>query len=178
MKSFVEFAQNRYSCRSFSTQKVENEKIEACLAAANISPSACNSQPWRFIVVTNEELIQKLAEQTQLRGANKFMNDVPAVVAFVQQKSPRYNPGIVEWLGDGRFSDFDTGLCAAHFIFQASELGLGTCMVGGMGEAVVAELLGLSESEKMLVMIAIGYPLDAPREKKRVPVEEKTSYIK
>lgn len=62
MKNFVELINKRQSCRQYSNKKVEKEKLIKCIEAARIAPSACNSQPWHFVVVNNEELSPKVAE--------------------------------------------------------------------------------------------------------------------
>ncbi len=58
--SLKEIIDRRYSCRQFQEKEVEREKIIRCIEAARMAPSACNSQPWRFIVVDDPELKKKL----------------------------------------------------------------------------------------------------------------------
>ena len=60
--SFLNLAKKRQSCRKYSSQEVSRESITRCLEAARLAPSACNSQPWYFVVVTDPDLKQKVAE--------------------------------------------------------------------------------------------------------------------
>ncbi|MDE7084060.1 MAG: nitroreductase family protein, partial [Clostridia bacterium] len=62
---FKELAQSRYSVRSFSDKKIEEEKINAILQAANAAPTACNNQPQRLYVVNSNEGIAKIAAATK-----------------------------------------------------------------------------------------------------------------
>ena len=57
--SFFELVKKRYSVRRYSGEPVAREKIERCLEAARLAPSACNGQPWQFIVVDEPELKEK-----------------------------------------------------------------------------------------------------------------------
>lgn len=52
--TFMELVKQRYSCRSYADKPVEREKIAAILDAARLAPSACNKQPWLFIVADEE----------------------------------------------------------------------------------------------------------------------------
>ncbi|MCI2160818.1 MAG: nitroreductase family protein, partial [Oscillospiraceae bacterium] len=62
MTDFYQLASERHSCRTYEEKAVEKEKILKCLEAARMAPSGCNSQPWRFVVVTNPETLQKLSK--------------------------------------------------------------------------------------------------------------------
>ncbi|PKP39054.1 MAG: nitroreductase, partial [Bacteroidetes bacterium HGW-Bacteroidetes-15] len=70
---------NRQSDRGYINQPVEKDKLERILEAARIAPSACNAQPWKFIVVDNEELKNKLADTTssKILGMNHFTKQAP-----------------------------------------------------------------------------------------------------
>jgi len=59
---FLELAKSRYSCRSYDDRSVEREKLLSCIDAGRISPSACNSQPWTFILVDDPKTVQELSE--------------------------------------------------------------------------------------------------------------------
>lgn len=55
MSNFFELINKRESCRSFNNKKVDKELLIKCIEAARVAPSACNSQPWSFMVVNSEE---------------------------------------------------------------------------------------------------------------------------
>ena len=62
---FLELAKTRYSCRSFSSKKVEKEKLEKILEAGRIAPTAVNYQPQRILVLQDPEKLEKLKECTK-----------------------------------------------------------------------------------------------------------------
>ena len=78
---FDEIILKRESCRSYDAKPVAKEKILKCLEAARLAPSACNSQPWKFTVVTEPETKAKLASLLQIVGGNKFADAAPVLVA-------------------------------------------------------------------------------------------------
>ena len=68
--NLTEIAQKRQSCRNFDSAKfVEQEKLDAILNSARISPSACNGQPYHITVCTGDAA-QKVARATQSMGMN------------------------------------------------------------------------------------------------------------
>ena len=64
MKDFLSLARERYSCRSFSLQLVEKEKLELILEAGRLAPSAKNKQPLRFIIINEREALEKVKKAT------------------------------------------------------------------------------------------------------------------
>ena len=87
MESFIELARRRQSCRRYDRRPVEPEKLEACIEAARLSPSACNSQPWGFTVVTRPVLLPEVAACVQQLGINAFTADCPAFVVVTEEKA-------------------------------------------------------------------------------------------
>ena len=74
----------RQSCRSFSGQPLPHDEIEACLEAARLAPSACNAQPYHLTVCTGA-LGEQVGACTRGMGMNKFTEQVPCFVVFVEQ---------------------------------------------------------------------------------------------
>ena len=81
---FLKLAEERYSCRSFSTKEVEKEKIEKILEAAKLAPTARNLQPQRVLVLTQKEQLEKLNNCTQY-GWN-----APIIMILFYDKSVSY----------------------------------------------------------------------------------------
>ena len=80
--NFTEIAENRQSCRKYDpTRPVEEEKLAHILAAARLSPSACNGQPYQ-ITVCKGEAAKKVAKATQGMGMNKFATDAPVLMVL------------------------------------------------------------------------------------------------
>jgi len=175
---FLELAAKRQSTREYNDGPVEREKLERCLEAARIAPSACNSQPWKFIVIDEPELKNFVAEQTfgKLVSFNRFALDAPVLVLIVgeHQKSFARFAGIVK---QKPFAYFDIGIAAEHFCLQAVEEGLGTCMLGWFREKAIAKRLGIPKNKRVELLITVGYAAkDEIRAKKRKGMDEMRSY--
>lgn len=93
--NFLSLASKRYSVRKYSDRKVERELIMKALEAARLAPSACNAQPWHFIVVDDRERVKKLAEATflPLSKLNKFVTEAPVIIAVVSE-SPNISSAV------------------------------------------------------------------------------------
>ena len=76
----LEIINNRRSCRAFSSQEVEKEKVDLLLRAAMQAPSAHNEQPWAFIVVTDKNLLCKYAEEVK---SATMLKEAPLRLLFV-----------------------------------------------------------------------------------------------
>jgi len=176
--SFLELLKKRESIRKFIDKRVERDKIERCLEAARLSPSACNSQPWRFIVVDDPKLKQRIAESTfsKVIYFNKFTVTAPAFVIIVAENrnlSSKFG-GMVK---DLPYYLIDIGIAAEHFCLQAVEEGLGTCMLGWFNEKKLKELLEIPKKERIALVIAFGYHENAePRKKIRKDMDSIRNY--
>lgn len=171
---FIELAQRRQSVRHYNGQPVEREKLELCLEAARLSPSASNSQPWTFIVVDDKELKDKVAHETYSRlvSFNKFVLQAGAVVVMVIEK-----PNLITQVGsiikNKEYPLIDIGIAAEHFCLQAAELGLGTCMLGWFNEAPIKTILRIPGSKTIGLLIAVGYSKeDRIKAKVRKPLDQ------
>ncbi len=161
----------RQSDRKYSSTPVEKEKLMQCIEAARLSPSACNSQPWTFILIDDDELRLKVEKAASGLGMNKFATQAPAIVAIVLER-PNLTSKIGSVMKDKEYTLIDIGIAANQFCLQASELGLGTCMIGWFDEKKVKELLNVPRSKRIPLLITVGYSLSEQREKIRKPIEK------
>jgi len=166
--NFSELINQRQSVRKYNSTSVEMEKIEQCIEAARLAPSACNAQPWKFIVVDEPYLKEKIARTTfnAIAPFNKFALEAPVIIAVVMEK-----PTLLSQIG-GRIKDkdfylIDIGIAAEHFCLQATELGLGTCMIGWFNEREVLKLLDVPSKKRMGLLITLGYESSSLRTKSR-----------
>lgn len=157
--SFMELANNRQSDRNFTNREVSRKDLLKCLQAAQLAPSACNSQPWKFIVIDNPELVKQAAAAVadNPAGINKFCATAPVLVAVVEEHAVLM-PGIRNTIPADRWSKFDLGSATEHFCLQAAELGLGSCIMGAFNEDKLKELLKIPQERRIFVMLAVGYP--------------------
>ncbi|NMA65822.1 MAG: nitroreductase, partial [Clostridiaceae bacterium] len=118
--SFFEVAEKRYSLRKFNTKEVEKEKILKVIEAARIAPSACNLQPYHFIVITDSELRKKVAESYP----REWFKNAPVIIVACGDHSKSWKRI------DGKdHCDVDVAIAVDHMTLAAAEQGLGTCWV-------------------------------------------------
>ena len=172
MESFMELAERRQSCRKYADQPVETGRLTACVEAARLAPSACNGQPWRFVIVNGGETAKALARCAQGQGMNKTIDTSPAFIVVSQVKSNLSSRagGLVKGQD---YASVDIGLAAAHLCFEAADQGLSTCLLGWFDEGKVKKLLDIPRGERVRLLVAVGYA-ENPRvhRKQRKPMEE------
>lgn len=177
---FKELVQRRESTRKYLDKAVEKEKIEQIMEACRLAPSACNAQPWRFVVVTDPQIREPLARATigPLRSINKFALQAPAMAAIVAEK-PNWLSRFGGHVKDKDFYLMDIGIVAEHFCLQAADLGLGSCMIGWFNEKKAREILKVPSHKRVLLLFTLGYPAkNKPRKKIRKPADKLWSYNK
>jgi nitroreductase len=179
--TFLELVSKRQSTRAYDPAKpVEAEKIERCIEALRLAPSACNAQPWKIVVVTDPELKNKVAEAAASKwlGFNKFTSQVPVLVVLVREE-PNLTSKLGTVLKDKPYTLIDVGIAAGHFCLQATEEGLGTCIMGWFDESKVKELLGIPKKKRAELIISLGYPAKSEiRQKIRKSKEQICSFNK
>lgn len=175
---FFELVKHRQSTRAFDREKVvPREVIDRILEAARMAPSACNAQPWHFIVVDEPELKDKVADaaSAKLLGMNHFTKQAPVHIIIVEEKV-NISSGIGGIVKDKHFAFLDIGIAAAHICLGAEAEGLGSCILGWFAEKKMKKLLNVPDNRRIVLDIVIGYPAQPLREKKRKPADEVISY--
>lgn len=173
---FLRLVMSRQSDRAYDKEhSVEPEKLERILEAARLAPSACNAQPWKFVVVTDRELSRKVGKAAAGLGMNKFAKDAPVHILIVEESA-----NITSLLGgkvkDKHFPLIDVGIAAAHIVLAAESEGLGSCILGWFDEKEIKQLTGIPASKRLLLDIIVGYPLKEKRKKIRKVKEKVISY--
>lgn len=174
---FLSLVKERQSDRRYHDKPVEKEKLMRCLEAARLAPSACNSQPWTFIVIDDPSLKNAVAKETSggVLPLNHFTAQAPVLIAIVLEK-PNISCGVGELVKDKKFTLMDIGIAASHFCLQAAAEGLGSCMLGWFNEKRVRELLSIPKSKRPILLITLGYPAGKKRKKIRKKPEEVFRY--
>jgi nitroreductase len=177
---FLKLCHARRSVRQFSDRPVEKERVEACLEAARLAPSADNMQPWRFIVFDNPEKKTALAAAafTGLYAVSKRFAAAPVLVALVIKENLLVNKAAGAVQGT-QWQLVDAGISGEHFVLAAAEQGLGTCWIGWYDGRAVLRHLGLrGRGFRAVCLIALGYPAaDATkRERPRKDLGEISSW--
>ena len=171
-EEFLGLVKQRQSVRNYADRPVEKDKLERCLEAARLAPSACNAQPWTFIVVDDAGMKNRLADLTADRWLplNHWTKQAPVhVVIVVEPGNLTSRMGAKVKKRD--FPWIDVGIAAEHFCLQATAEGLGTCMLGWFKEDKVRALLNVPEAKRIGLIIPVGYPRKEsirPKNRKRI----------
>lgn len=174
--NFLDLAGKRQSDRGYSDSRVDRQVIERCLEAARLAPSACNSQPWFFVVVDEPRLRNAVAEKLHDMVMNKFVVSAPVLIAVVAEL-PGLIPRLAGQLKDKPYYLMDIGMAVENLCLQATQEGLGSCVLGWFDEKGVKQLLGVPKNKRVPLVITLGYASDpAIRTKIRKPAEQVWSY--
>lgn len=179
--TFLELVNRRQSVRKFEPGKqISREVLDRCLEAARLAPSACNSQPWTFLVVDDPAQVRELAEEVCGRppyGMNRFAADASAIVAVVTEKM-KLAACIGAQFRGVQYSLVDVGIACEHLVLQATEEGLGSCWLGWFNERALKRRLGIGRSKKVDLLICLGAPSDAQvRPKVRRSLDDVRRYL-
>lgn len=156
--NFIELVTQRHSVRTYLSTPVPREMITKCIEAARLAPSACNSQPWKFIVIDEPKAKADLAAAafSGTYSACSFAASAPVLVAVVNERG-----NLVSRLGGlirkTPFSLIDIGIAVEHFVLQATELGLGTCWIGWFNIKTAKKVLRLPWNADLVLLISVGY---------------------
>ena len=154
----------RKSVRSYLPRPVEEEKIMELLEAARLAPSAKNYQEWRFVIVRDKNLREKLAE---IACGQSFVAEAPCVFVCCADTDNH-----VMTCGQLCYP-IDVAIAIDHITLRAVELGLGTCWIGAFYEDEVKKLLDIPDRIRVVELLTVGYPKDpSPVEKYRLPLEK------
>ncbi len=172
MDPVLEAIKKRRSVRSYETRPVPKDILNTIIEAGNQAPSAMNSQPWRFVVVEDDEVKNTLLKAA-LPNAKKILGMVKETdPSRYDQIMERYNklkdpiyysaPAVIFVIGHGRYADHSCPLACENIMLAAYSLGLGTCWVGFGSmvteDAEIRKTLDLKEDEKIFGPIVLGYP--------------------
>jgi nitroreductase len=165
-----EAIQTRRSIRSYKKSPVENAKLVKILEAARLAPSACNFQPWKFIVITNPEVKENLRSAYD----EEWFTSAPVIIVACAVLDEAWNRK------DGEeYWKVDVTIALQNLILAAWEENLGTCWIGAFDEKQVKKILDISDQMRVVAMTPLGYPAEQ-KEKvtDRKSLDEIMSYIR
>ena len=177
--NILELIKSRQSDRKYSDKPIEKEKLERIVEAGRMAPSACNAQPWKFVVVDQPPLLEKLTEaaSAKLLGMNSFVSQATVMIVVVREQA-NLSSKIGATIKNKDYSLIDIGIASQSICLQAEAEGIGSCMLGWFDEKSVRKTLGIPKSKRVELIITLGYPLGEKREKRRKPKEETIAYNK
>jgi len=173
--NFLEIAQARQSCRSFDVNRaVEEEKLNAVLAAAQLSPSACNGQPYHF-TVCRSDTAKAVAKACAGMGMNKFAADAPVVIV-ISEKPYVKSAAVGAKLKGNDYRSIDIGIAVAYLTAEATAQGLSTCILGWLDDSQIRQICDLDAPVRLVVPLGYAKPEDPLRKKKRKDLTELVTY--
>ena len=148
---FYEVIKTRRSIRSYSPEPIPEDKLRRVLEAARIAPSGANRQPWKFIVVRDEDLKKKVAEAC---NHQTFISEAPVVIVACG-RNIGYNRG--GYMGSLSMV-MDVTIAMTHLILAARAEGLGTCWIGAFNNDELKKVLDIPPEYNVVAITPLGYP--------------------
>jgi len=177
--NFIEILKKRRSIRKYKDTPVPFDVIKNIINDSILAPSAGNEQPWQFIIVNNQDVINRISDeckQSMLKRIDSNPNDYAKKYEKMLSNNAfhifYHAPAVVLILGDAGLKNLyvDCALAAGYFMMSATSKGLGTCWVNFGTEIHNSHLrneLGLSDKHKIVAPLALGYPENIPGIPKR-----------
>lgn len=172
-----EIIEKRQSNRRYKEDVIEHEKVIQCIQAAHLAPSACNAQAWKFVVVDEPTIKEQVAMAANDMGMNKFVLQAPVIIAVVLERA-NFTSAIGSTIKQKDYTMIDIGIAVENICLQATELGLGSCIVGWFNEHKVKKILQIPRTKRVPLLITLGYSDDIQRTKIRKKIEEIYSFNK
>ena len=163
MNDILEIIKSRRSIRNYRKEKIKEDEILKILEAGRWAPSASNNQPWRFIVVNDEQLIKKIGDACKILTINSFVENSKVLVIIYTEKRHR-------WV------DLDCGMCAQNMMLEAHSLGIGSCFIGAFREKKIKELVNLPDQFNVVGIISFGYKESEKEPTPRLNLEDLVKY--
>jgi nitroreductase len=174
--NFTEIAKNRQSCRNFDpAREVEEEKLQAILETARISPSACNSQPYH-ITVCRGETAAAVTKACQGMGMNKFASDAKVMIVLSEEPYNK-SAAVGAKVKNNDFRSIDIGILCAYITAEATAQGLGTCILGWLDSDRIGKICGLDAPVRLVITLGYAKEGDPLRKKKRKDLDELVSTV-
>ena len=157
----MEAISRRRSIRKYRPDPVPQELVDYVLEAARLAPSWANTQCWKFVVVTDAEVKQRLGE-----AGNAWTAQAPVIIAACA------DPTKPATKRDQPYYLLDIGIAMEHLVLAATERGLGTCWVGAFDEQKAREALGVPEGIRVVATTPLGFPAESPEPRPRKSLDE------
>jgi nitroreductase len=151
----LDLIRKRRSIRAFSTDPVEQEKINSLFEATRWAPSSTNEQPWLYMYATKDqpEFWQKLFEPLN-EGNKVWAKDAPLLILSLARRN------FTRYAGANAHALYDLGGANAFLSLQAVELGLQVRQMAGFDAQKAIALLNIPDAYEVGVFMAVGYPGD------------------
>lgn len=162
--------ESRRSVRKFQTRPVSEEAVRQIIEAGRLAPSGNNSQPWRFLIVRDEETKKRIvaADSNQ-----QWMLDAPVFIVCMGDIRSRMAENVLKsvdedtGLPDMRRIVRDMGIAVGYMLLEIEHMGLSTCWTGAYDQKAMREAAGVPEYMYISGVLPIGYGAEAPKARSR-----------
>ena len=162
--------ESRRSVRKFQTRPVSEEAVRQIIEAGRLAPSGNNSQPWRFLIVRDEETKKRIvaADSNQ-----QWMLDAPVFIVCMGDIRSRMAENVLKsvdedtGLPDMRRIVRDMGIAVGYMLLEIEHMGLSTCWTGAYDQKAMREAAGVPEYMYISGVLPIGYGAGAPKARPR-----------
>jgi len=170
---YTELIRRRESIRNYDPGRPVSKKIlEKILDAGRLAPSACNYQPWKFILVSSPEILAKVKSAY----SRDWFRDAPNVLVMLGIKDKAWIRSY-----DGYNSvETDAAIAMTHIILAAENEGVGTCWIAAYDPEVLRKAINPGKNQVIFGITPLGYPRPGFRkssDKKRKPLEEIVEFL-
>ncbi len=159
----MEAIRMRRSIRHYQPVPVEREKLLRVLEAGRLAPSARNEQEWRYIIVEEACMRQKLMQAASYQS---FVAEAPVVIVACAKTDGR-----IMQCGQLAYP-IDVAISLDHITLKAVEEGLGTCWIGAFDANQVKALLNIPDDVQVVELLTLGYPTKIPNSRTRLSLDE------
>jgi nitroreductase len=166
---FYEVIEKRHSIRKYKPDTIGDDKLNRILETAHKAPSGKNGQPWRFIVIRDEELKKKLIIPCRDQA---FIAEAPIIIVGCANEDESYQK-------QGNYMKswpIDLAIAFDHLMLAATVEGLGTCWIGAFDEKEVKKALSIPEQLRVVALTPLGYAATEPKPKPRKTIQEVVFY--
>ncbi len=181
----------RRSCRDFSPEPLSDEIVGRILEAATWAPSPLNSQPWEFLVVTNQEIKERIFHESDrcrawaveksgwkwlVKYGMEFLKSAPVLVAVIGDPS---GTGVDMFQEEGGVG-YQHACAAAiqNMHLAAHALGLGSLWFTFFDKGAMREILEIPAGKTPLAIVCLGKPRGQVPAPPRKDAKEKTTSLK
>ncbi len=186
MLTVEEAIRKRRSVRKFKPDPVPDEMINQMLEAARLAPSASNRQPWRFQIIKDPALKERVFKEAAI--GNKHILEAPVVIVcgcelFTFVKGHKLAPPGSDYYGAENESleelnkiihdaQTNTAIGIEHMVLMATALGLGTCWAQRIKYGTLGRMLGWPRHINVFTLLLVGYADEEPPPRPRLRLED------
>ncbi len=166
---FEQLIQQRYSCRRYSPNPVDDQVLKKVLNAARLAPTADNKQPFQIIIIKTEN---KKEDLLKIYNRDWFVQ-APFILAVCSIPAEGW---VRHKYDNANYSTVDAAIVVDHITLQAADLGLGTCWIAAFNPQSTRDFLKIPDYVEPIAFTPLGYPLDKPKGKTRKPLSDLIRY--